>query len=422
MLLNSFLCIAQVPNYVDTTALKGWYPFNADAKDYSKYGNNGTATGVTSATDRFGSANAAYNFNGSSRIVLSKQAPLGALPGHSISVWINKNTANDGVIFTNYNGSYNSNGNNYDNIYFELTSKPKWFANFGNPSSNSYSGSCPTAMNPGSWNHIVFVRGYPTTAYSYRLYLNGQLVNDGGVANSPDETAGAQFNCIGSRNTTGSTTQTPAFDGMIDDLGFWQRVLTACEILDLYYGTKNSLITNQPKDVSFAQGTTAQINVTAQAGASFKWEQNSGSGWTALNNTGQFTGTNTNTLSISNLNISINNNQQFRCNVSLGNGGTASGDTCKITTNIVTLKVTNASGIKEIITENDFSIYPNPVNDLLIINSNKLESFTITNLMGQNVLTTQPTTSGKIDVSNFKPGVYFISNQNQTSVNKFIKE
>ena len=44
------------------------YPFNANAKDETGNGNNGTVNGATLTTDRFGKANSAYNFNGSSLI------------------------------------------------------------------------------------------------------------------------------------------------------------------------------------------------------------------------------------------------------------------------------------------------------------------------------------------------------------------
>jgi hypothetical protein len=46
------------------------YPFNTYANDESGNGNNGIVNGATLTTDRFGKANSAYNFNGSSYIEL----------------------------------------------------------------------------------------------------------------------------------------------------------------------------------------------------------------------------------------------------------------------------------------------------------------------------------------------------------------
>ena len=61
------LCItvnlwAQVPNYVPTNGLVGWWPFNGNANDESGNGNNGTNNGATLTADRFGNVNKSYLF------------------------------------------------------------------------------------------------------------------------------------------------------------------------------------------------------------------------------------------------------------------------------------------------------------------------------------------------------------------------
>ena len=55
---------AQVPSYVPTNGLVGWWPFNGNANDESGNGNNGTVNGATLTTDRFGNADKAYSFDG----------------------------------------------------------------------------------------------------------------------------------------------------------------------------------------------------------------------------------------------------------------------------------------------------------------------------------------------------------------------
>ena len=64
LLLLSVLLIAgssfgQVPNYVPTNGLLGWWPFNGNANDESGNGNDGTVNGATLTTDRFGVSNKA---------------------------------------------------------------------------------------------------------------------------------------------------------------------------------------------------------------------------------------------------------------------------------------------------------------------------------------------------------------------------
>lgn len=57
----------------------------------------------------------------------------------------------------------------------------------------------------------------------------------------------------------------------------------------------------------------------------------------------------------------------------------------------------------------EFSFYPNPVNDILNINSEKnIRQLTVTNAAGQKVLTLSDKNISKIDMSRFVPGTYFI--------------
>jgi hypothetical protein len=53
-----------VPNYIPTNGLVGWWPFNGNANDESGNGNDGTVNGATLTTDRFGIVSKAYNFDG----------------------------------------------------------------------------------------------------------------------------------------------------------------------------------------------------------------------------------------------------------------------------------------------------------------------------------------------------------------------
>jgi len=50
--LHSLSVEAQVPSYVDTNGLVGWWPFDGNANDISGNGNNGLVYGSTLTTDR----------------------------------------------------------------------------------------------------------------------------------------------------------------------------------------------------------------------------------------------------------------------------------------------------------------------------------------------------------------------------------
>ena len=58
------ITLAQVPTYVPTSGLVGWWPFNGNANDESINGNNGVVNGPILTTDRFGNSNKAYSFDG----------------------------------------------------------------------------------------------------------------------------------------------------------------------------------------------------------------------------------------------------------------------------------------------------------------------------------------------------------------------
>jgi len=64
------------------------YPFNANAKDESGNGNNGTVNGATLTTDRFGKANSAYNFDGYTQFI-EVSANQFQNNNYSFSIWAN---------------------------------------------------------------------------------------------------------------------------------------------------------------------------------------------------------------------------------------------------------------------------------------------------------------------------------------------
>ena len=75
VLLLSFTSLAQPPAYVPTDSLVGWWGFNGNANDESVNTNNGTVNGATLTTDRFGNANSAFDFSGSSNYIIINDNP-----------------------------------------------------------------------------------------------------------------------------------------------------------------------------------------------------------------------------------------------------------------------------------------------------------------------------------------------------------
>ena len=107
----SGITIAQIPNYVPTNGLVGWWPFNGNANDESGNGNNGTVNGATLTTDRFGVANKAYSFDGVNDYIhgIVNNANLSDL---TFSAWVNTPNTSGGafVHLGSDNGSPYCNG------------------------------------------------------------------------------------------------------------------------------------------------------------------------------------------------------------------------------------------------------------------------------------------------------------------------
>jgi len=78
------------------------------------------------------------------------------------------------------------------------------------------------------------------------------------------------------------------------------------------------------------------------------------------------------------------------------------------------------------ISENSYTVYPNPARDILCIRSGGTIAhktfYSITDIYGRMVIENQPSTDDKIDVSTLTNGVYFLKivSDSSVSINKFI--
>ena len=215
-ILLAFSTLAQVPNYVPTNGLVGWWPFNGNANDESGNGNNGTVNGATLTSDRNGLVNKAYYFQNNT-IEIPNNAQLGFATNNSFSfgLWVYKN-GNQGLMHFIGKRSPNSPYFNWQlayssNIYFQSGSGP---------------GITPGVVSSSiltnqSWTYIVGV--YNNT--NWKLYINGNLDNTNN---------GNAYMDNPSSLTIGNSGNYEPFIGTIDDIGIWNRALTDCEIKDLY--------------------------------------------------------------------------------------------------------------------------------------------------------------------------------------------
>jgi len=70
------------------SGLMAYYPFNGNAADESDHGLNGQVYGATLTTDRFGEANRAYYFDGSSSGISAQVTSAFSLSKFTLTAWV----------------------------------------------------------------------------------------------------------------------------------------------------------------------------------------------------------------------------------------------------------------------------------------------------------------------------------------------
>lgn len=211
--------------------LVAYYPFNGNANDQSGNGNNGLVTAASLTMDRFGNSNAAYNFNGTtSYIRINSTASLnnGSV---SLSGWFNTNNlpANEadsvkGIISKWWQLNSTCNGNY--NAYSVGLTKPAGKNPVVGAATNFYAGDVFYSSNvieKNKWYHFTFTHSATSGG---KLYVNGQLVNSNTTAGTICNSTNPIY--IGAEVTNGTLWR--FFNGKIDDIRIYNRVLTQSEI------------------------------------------------------------------------------------------------------------------------------------------------------------------------------------------------
>ena len=281
--LSSIPAFAQnVPSYVPSNGLVGWWPFNGNANDESGNGNNGTVNGATLTNDRFGNATMAYSFDythwswGSGGDWISIPYNISFAPSNiTVSIWANRLSEgypNQGFTLINrYEQGYsNPNGQTWG---IGLPASPNTTINSsviqGAPNNNQ---SVLTNIGPflglNNWTHVVMT----FDGTSLKQFINGLLTSTVPANGFTLNTAGTSGISIGVSNQANG--HWGPFDGNLDDIGIWNRALTECEIQDLYHAQLNSASMNISAglDQSICAGDNVTLN--GAGGSNYQWNNN----------------------------------------------------------------------------------------------------------------------------------------------------
>ena len=258
---------AQVPSYVPTDGLVGYWPFNGNANDESGNGNNGTVNGATLAADRFGIADKAYSFNGVDNNIYIADSPelnFGVNPTFSISMWYTVNSLQPMGLLTKAQTSFldpNVNGWNWKGFNFYLESGVGYIQH-----SAPCNGNISYSIEPLA-QHLVMTIENSTV----KIFMNSVEI--------------LQFSC-GNLTTETVSNNMPLFfgidrdqfshlNGTLDDIGIWNRALTADEVLALYNGCDVSplAVSGNVTPTQFTQETYSYPNT---AGSTYNWSVTNG--------------------------------------------------------------------------------------------------------------------------------------------------
>lgn len=221
---------AQIPSYIPTNGLVGYWPFNGNSNDESGNGNNASANGATLTVDRFGQANKAYSFDGLDDYL---DVQLNQSLTFTYSVWVKFNNLNQSnqIIFQHKNNC--SRGGGYMLGLLNPSNLRLIVFNCGQCSTNTCGSeiniNIPTIsnLNTNSWYNFTLTSDGIS---KLKLYQNGQLIyileNSGAIVSY-----GTQPLTIGKWHDTPTLFYSNAIN---DDLCFWNRELTQDEIVNLY--------------------------------------------------------------------------------------------------------------------------------------------------------------------------------------------
>ena len=253
-----------LPSNIPANGLVAYYPFNGNANDVSGNGNNGTVSGATLTSDKDGNTNKAYEFtvdeNGGWGIsqdeITITSDPLMDSNEITLSAWVYPrskpgNFANRPLTVF---GRWEINVAN-EVFRFKVTEDNKIYFQAGSESFGS------GQINYDTWSHIAITFGSNGTVKSY---LNGNYVDETNFSTPLNVNSQSNLT-IGSLPSSNGTWY--FFDGKLDELGYWNRVLTSQEILNLFSGSADILLNgsvsaenNQIKNV--ANPTDAQDAAT----------------------------------------------------------------------------------------------------------------------------------------------------------------
>jgi hypothetical protein len=199
--------------------LVAYYPFNGNADDESGNGNHGVVHGATLTTDRFGSEESAYSFDGIDDYIASN-SDISLDTTYSVALWFNYTESTESA--TLFHRGYQGWCWYEPKIHIDEASTLK--VNVSGCSGEETVGTLEIA--PGEWYHVAIV----ARNGSQEFYVNGEKIASTGHTLRYTFAYKAFIGVSANQNTPVLN----YFHGSIDDVRIYNRALSEAEVQALY--------------------------------------------------------------------------------------------------------------------------------------------------------------------------------------------
>lgn len=446
------------------------YSFDAGDATDDEGNNDGTVTGASLTTDRFGNPNQAYAFDGNDYINCGNNGTWNLLltPGITMSAWV-KTGASFGAslasILTRWGGI--SSGDEYAFFLANTTGRPTMAIN--TPSVNGIAAT--TNINDNAWHQVVYTFDKATGVH--KMYIDGVQVYTNTIAGGIATITVPQSVLIGAQWTNGTPTR--YFNGSIDDIGVYAEALSAQDVTTLYttelsQGCVAPTITvNLPSSTSFcATDGSVTLSVTATGdNLTYQWQKYIGNAWVDVdgetNSTFAATSGGSYQVVVSGCSVDVPSATCYVNTIPEMDGyqifwsGTEFSIPDTFTTyqwwfgansipgaesyfytpladgpytvyfsygacdyvsavyNHSTVGITEANTLR-------FSVFPNPTNGNIRIETAKAGNFVLSNIVGEALYAQQILNKTMINMEGFAAGIYFLTEVNSGKTVKVVKE
>jgi hypothetical protein len=305
------ILLSQTPPNVPTNGLVAFYPLNGNLSNSLSSAHQGSLLNAIPASDRNNLPNRAYFLNGTNASLLIPSTVMQQVTSDfTVSIWLKPDTIGRGTVPTELISDKNAGGWLHKfriGLGAIATGYPADSACFDAIVTSAFIPKVTLPYPPSeTWTHLAIVYS-SLNGGTFKAYYNGLLFSS---LTGTGFVSGARQINVGRAIFPGNSSGGFFFKGWVDDIGIWNRELSATEIETLAGCVISS---NPPPVVSATAGDSTQISLSPAAASTFyQWQVQVGGVFVNLNNGPNIAGANGPTLTLRNLQYA-QNGSLYRC-------------------------------------------------------------------------------------------------------------